>query len=116
MQWPNKKERQYNGQIKFGHCIVSPFYLAIVLSLLFIWPLDCLSFLFGHYIVSPFYLAIVLSFLFIWPLHCLSFLYGHYIVSPFYLAIVLSETIQWPNKKERQYNGQIKRRDNTMAK
>ena len=23
---------------------------------------------------------------------------------------------KWPNKKERQYNGQIKRRDNTMAK
>jgi hypothetical protein len=49
MQWPNKKQRQYNGQIKsrnntilyclsflFGPCIVSPFYLAIVLSLLFI--------------------------------------------------------------------------------
>jgi hypothetical protein len=26
------------------------------------------------------------------------------------------ETIQWPNKKERQHNGQIKRRDNAMAK
>jgi hypothetical protein len=24
--------------------------------------------------------------------------------------------MQWPNKKERQYNGQIKRRDNTMTK
>jgi hypothetical protein len=24
--------------------------------------------------------------------------------------------MQWPNKKERQYNGQIKRRDNAMAK
>jgi hypothetical protein len=63
----------------------------IVLSLLFIWPLYCLSFLFGHCIVSPFYLAIALSLLFIW-------------------------TMQWPNKKERQYNGQIKRRDNAMAK
>jgi hypothetical protein len=71
---------------------VSPFYLAIVLSLLFIWPLYCLSFLFGHYIVSPFYLAIVLSLLFICPLYCLSFLFGHYIV---FL---------------------IKRRDNIMAK
>jgi hypothetical protein len=27
-----------------------------------------------------------------------------------------AETIQWPNKKQRQYNGQIKRRNNTMAK
>jgi hypothetical protein len=26
------------------------------------------------------------------------------------------ETKQWPNKKQRQYNGQIKSRDNTMAK
>jgi Zn-dependent protease with chaperone function len=107
IQWPNKR-----------HCMVSPFYLAMVLFLLFIWPLYCLSFLFGHCIVSPFYLAIILSLLFIWPLYCLSFLLGHCIVSPFYLAIVLTllETIQWPNKKERQYNDQIKRRDNTMAK
>jgi hypothetical protein len=108
MQWPNKKERQYNS-----HCIVSAFYLAIVLSLLLIWPLYCLSFLFGHCIVSPFYLAIVLSLLFIWPFYFLSFLFCLCIFSPFFLAIV---TIQCPNKKERQYNGQIKRRDNTMAK
>jgi hypothetical protein len=76
IQRTNKKERQYNGQVKR------------------IWPLYCLSFLFGHCIVSPFYLAIVLSLLFIWPLYCLSFLFGHCIVN----------------------NGQIKRRDNTMAK
>jgi ribosomal protein L37E len=32
------------------------------------------------------------------------------------MAKLKGETMQWPNKKERQYNGQIKRRDNTMTK
>jgi hypothetical protein len=50
-----------------------------------------------------------LSLLLIWPLYCFSFLFGHCIVSPFYLA-------QRPNKKEKQYNGQIKRIDNAKAK
>ena len=27
-----------------------------------------------------------------------------------------NQTMQWPNKKQRQCNGQIKSRDNTMAK
>jgi hypothetical protein len=31
------------------------------------------------------------------------------------MAKLKGETIQWPNKKERQYNGQIERRDNTMV-
>jgi hypothetical protein len=26
------------------------------------------------------------------------------------------QTIQWPNEKDKQYNGQIKRTNNTMAK
>jgi hypothetical protein len=32
------------------------------------------------------------------------------------MAKLKGETIQWSNKKERQYNGQVKRRDNAMAK
>jgi hypothetical protein len=56
--------------------------LAIVLSVLyfwplyclffFFWPLYCLFFTFGHCIVCPLLLAIVLSVLYFWPLYCLS--------------------------------------------
>ena len=66
----------------FGHCIVCSLLLAIVLSVLyfwplyclffFFWPLYCLFFTFGHCIVCPLLLAIVLSVLYFWPLYCLS--------------------------------------------
>ena len=57
---------------------------------LLIWPLYCLSFSFGHCIVCPSHLVIVLSVLLIWPLYCLSFSFGHCIVCPSHLVIVLS--------------------------
>ena len=37
----------------FGHCVVWPFLLAIVLSGLFFWPLCCLAFSFGICVVWP---------------------------------------------------------------
>ena len=65
--------------------------MATIVSVLFFWPLYCLSFSFGHYIVCPsfghcivcpFLVATILSVLFFWPLYCLSFSFGHYIVCP----------------------------------
>jgi Na+-transporting methylmalonyl-CoA/oxaloacetate decarboxylase gamma subunit len=89
---------------------VNPLKRVLSVFLFFIWLLYCLSFSFsfGYCIVclSLFHLAIVLSvfLFFIWLLYCLS----------------ERQTIQWPNEKEkdRQYNGQMKKRktDNTMAK
>jgi hypothetical protein len=83
IQRTKKKNRQNNDKRKrnclsffFGHCIVCPFSLVIVLSVLFLWSLFCLSFFFGHCIVCPFSLVIVLSVLFLWSLYCLSFFFG----------------------------------------
>jgi hypothetical protein len=66
-------------------------------------------------------LAIVLSLLFIWE----TIQWPDKKERPYNVQIkrrnntmakLKGETMQWPNKKERQYNGQIKSRDNTMAK
>jgi hypothetical protein len=92
--------------IAFGHCIVCPFVLfilvivlSVLLSYLF-WSLYCLSFCpiyFGHCIVCPFVLfhlvivlSVLLSYLF-WSLCCLSFCpisFGHCIVCPFVLFLL----------------------------
>jgi hypothetical protein len=103
IQWPKVKDTQYNGQSKghlyflplycvsftFGHCIVCPFLLIIVLCVLYFWPLYCVSFTFGHCIVCPLLLATVLCVLYFWPLYCVSFIFGLCIACPLPLIIVL---------------------------
>jgi hypothetical protein len=70
-------------------------------------------------------LAIVLSVLLCWPLYCLPFSVGHCIVGRQYngqqrrtdntMANREGQTIQWPTEKDRQCNDQQRRADNTMA-
>jgi hypothetical protein len=124
VQWAKeRKNRQYNGQkkgrtdsamgkrkeeqtIQWSKQKKNRQYLHCLFFFLF-WPLHCLFFFcFDHCIVcSSFVLTIVLSVLpFFCPLHCLFFFcFGHCI---------------WAKqKKNRQYNGQSKRRtDNAMGK
>jgi hypothetical protein len=104
-----KKDRQYNGQtIKIDKTIDS-------CSKTFSFLCSILPTIICFFVL--FRLAIVLSIFFVWPLYCLSFSFGHCIVYLFRLAIVLSIFfVQWPNEKDRQYNGQTKKIDNTMAK
>jgi membrane protein implicated in regulation of membrane protease activity len=83
--------------------------------------LYCLSFSFDHCIVCLFLLAIVLSVFFFWPLYCLSFSFSHCIVCLFLLTDKTMnkrkrQTIQWSKEKDRQYNDQKKKTDNTMIK
>jgi hypothetical protein len=115
IQWPRGKDRQHNDQ---------------VLSVFSSWSLYCLSFPLGHCIVCLFLLVIVLSVFSSWSLHCLSFPLGHCIVCLFLLVIVLfilserdnamtkrkRQTIQRPREKDRQYNDQEEKTDNTMPK
>jgi hypothetical protein len=125
IQWPKVKDTQYNGLLlaivlcvlyfwplycvsfPFGHCIVCPLLLAIVLCVLYFWPLYCVFFTFGHCIVCPLLLAIVLCVLYFWPLYCVSFTFGHCIVCPLLMAIVSKgQTIKRPKVKDTQYNDQ----------
>ena len=79
----------------FDHCIACPLLLAIVLCILYFWPLYCVSFTFDHCIVCPLLLAIVLRVFYFWPLYCVSFTFGHCIVCPLLLAIVLCVLYFW---------------------
>jgi archaellum biogenesis protein FlaJ (TadC family) len=101
MQRPKEKNRWYKGQKKRtddtqikrkGPCIICPFPLAFVSSVLFFWPLYHLSFSFDLCIICPFLLAFVSSVLF------------------------LEQMIQRPKEKDRWYKGQKKRTDDTKAK
>jgi hypothetical protein len=101
----------YCVSFTYGHCIVCPLLLTIVLCVLYLWPLYCVSFTFDHCIVCPLLLTIVLCVLYFWPLYCVSFTFGYCIVCPLLFSIVLlikskGHTIQWPKVKDTQYNGQ----------
>jgi hypothetical protein len=103
IQRPKEKDRRYKGQKKrtdetkakrplyhlsfsFGLCIIRPFRLAFVSSVLFFWSLYHLTFSFGLCIIctfilafassGPFLWAFVSSVLFFWPLYHLSFSFG----------------------------------------
>jgi amino acid transporter len=124
IQWPRGKDRQCNDQdektyntmtnrkrqtiqwprgFPLGHCIVCLFLLGIVLSVFSSWALYCLSFPLGHCIVYLFLLVIVLSVFSSWSLYCLSYPLERH-------------TIQWPRGKDRQYNVQGEKTDNTKTK
>ena len=59
--------------ISFGHYVVCPLLLAIMLCVLYFQSLCCLSFTFSHYVVCPLLLAIMLSVLYFQPLCCVFF-------------------------------------------
>jgi Flp pilus assembly protein TadB len=61
-------------------------------------------------------LVIVLSVCSSWALYCLSFPLGHCIVYLVLLVIVLSVFSSWSRGKDRQYNDQEEKTDNTMTK
>jgi membrane protein implicated in regulation of membrane protease activity len=98
------------------------------LSVFSSWSLYCLSFPLGLCIFCLFLLVIVLSVFSSWSLYCLSFPLGHCIVCFLLLVIVLSvfsswslskrkrQTKQRPRGKDRQYNDQEEKTDNTMTK
>jgi hypothetical protein len=103
IQRPRGKDRQYNDQKentdntmtmrkRQDNTMTKRKRLVIVLSVFSSWSLYCLSFPHGHCIVCLFLLVIVLSVFSSWSLYCLSF------------------------PKDRQYNDQEEKTDNTMTK
>jgi hypothetical protein len=106
IQWPRGKDRQYNDQREKTDNAMTKRKRQTMQ-----WPRGKdiqyndqeESFPLGHCIVCLFLLGIVLSVFSTWSLHCLSFPLGVC-------------TIQWPRGKDRQYNDQEEKTDNTMTK
>ena len=80
----------------FGlHCFTD-FYLACIISQIFIWPALFHKFLFGLHCFTDFYLACIVSQIFIWPALFHRFLFGLHCFTDFYLACIVSQIFNWP--------------------